>query len=155
MSSQPSACERLAQSRERLRQALQQESSGSNDTGGQGADNFFGGLLGNLQGAPGAHLVGEVLHAWWRKQPLRVALLLATEAAKVLLQPVARKHPYALVLGAAATGGLVVLLRPWRWISTPALLAGLLPQIMSEAMKHLSAKPRTVVSAGRGLAHPP
>jgi hypothetical protein len=59
----------------------------------------------------------------------------------VLMQPVARRHPYKLVLGAAAAGGLLVLLRPWRWMSTRALAAGLLPQIMAAAMQRLSPKP--------------
>ncbi len=141
MSSQPSPCERLAQSRERLRQAIKQE-YGSRASG-EGTDHFLTSLLGNLQTAPGASLVGGVLQAWWRKQPLRVALLLAGETATVLVQPVARRHPYALVLGAAAAGGLMVLVRPWRWISTPALMAGLLPQVMTEIMGHLRPLPRS------------
>jgi hypothetical protein len=115
MSSQPDACERLAQSREHLRQALQQVSISSSDGDGSGTDG----------------LLSDVLANWWGKQPLRLVLQLALEAAKVLMQPVARRHPYKLVLGAAAAGGLLVLLRPWRWTSTRALAAGLLPQIMS------------------------
>jgi hypothetical protein len=138
MSLDASPCERLAASRERLRHAMQQV--GSSDNTDANPESLLGGLLGHLQTAPGAGLVVDVLQAWWQKQPMRVALLLALETTKVLVQPIARKHPYALVLSAAAVGGLTVLLRPWRWISTPALLAGLMPQILSEAMKHLSPK---------------
>ena len=138
MSLDASPCDRLAASRERLRHALQQVSSG--DHTNTNPESLLGGLLSHLQTAPGAGLVVDVLQAWWQKQPMRVALLLALETTKVLVQPIARKHPYALVLSAAAVGGLTVLLRPWRWISTPALLAGLMPQILSEAMKHLSPK---------------
>ncbi len=125
MSSQPDACERLAQSREHLRQALQEISTSSSDGDGSGTDS----------------LLSDVLANWWRKQPLRLVLQLAPEAAKALMQPVARRHPYKLVLGAAAAGGLLVLLRPWGWISTRALAAGLLPQIMSVVMQRLSPKP--------------
>jgi len=124
MSYQPNACERLAQSRERLRQAMQQDSISSSDGDGSGTDS----------------LLSDVLVNWWGKQPLRLALQLTLEAAKVLMQPVARRHPYKLVLGAAAVGGLLVLLRPWGWISTRALAAGLLPQIMSVVMQRLSPK---------------
>ncbi|MDR3368990.1 hypothetical protein [Rhodoferax sp.] len=131
MSSQPSACERLAQSRESLHQAMQQISRNLEDADGTEADS----------------LLSDILSAWWRKQPLRVALPLAMETAKVLVQPVARRHPYTLVLGAAAVGGLLVLVRPWRWISVPALTAGLLPQIMSIAKQRL--QPRSHVASAR------
>lgn len=139
MSFDASPCERLAASRERLRQAMQQVTS-SNTPGGANPESLLGGLLGHLQTGPGAGLVVDVLQAWWQKQPMRVALLLALETTKVLVQPIARRHPYALVLAAAAVGGLTVVLRPWRWISTPALLAGLMPQILSEIMKHVGPK---------------
>jgi hypothetical protein len=142
MSMEPSPCERLAASRERLRQALQQVNTGNNNTGDK-PESLLGGLIGHLQTGAGAGLMIDVLQAWWQKQPLRVALLLATETTKVLVQPIARRHPYALVLAAAAAGGLLMLARPWRWISTPALLAGLLPQLLSEVMKHLPHKTGT------------
>lgn len=140
MSLDVSPCERLAASRERLRQAMQQ-SPHTGASPGNNPESLLGGLLGHLQTSPGLGLVVDVLQAWWQKQPIRVALLLASETTKVLVQPVAQRHPYALVLAAAAVGGLTVMLRPWRWISTPALLAGLMPQILSEIMKHLSPKP--------------
>jgi hypothetical protein len=144
----------LAQSRERLRQALQQVSTSSADVGVTGADGFLGGLLDSLPTTPGASLLGDVLAAWWRKQPLLVALPLVMETANALVQPVARRHPYRLVLGAAAAGGLLVLARPWRWISTPALVAALLPQIVSKAMQHLPPKPRVATALDRHESHP-
>ncbi len=144
MSTEASACERLAASRERLRQALQHASV--DDTAGSHTQGLLGGLLGHLQTVPGAGLALDVLQAWWQKQPMRMVLLLALEATKVLLQPIARRRPYTLVLGAAVVGGLTVLLRPWRWISVPALLAGLLPQVLSEAMRHIAPKPGRLVA---------
>ncbi len=143
MSSQPSACERLAQSRERLRQAMQQIGSRPGEPGSAGVNGVLGDLLGSLQAPTSGSLVGDLLQAWWRKQPLRVALLLAGEAIQVLLQPVARRHPYALVAGAATAGALVVLARPWRWVSTTTLLASLWPQVISEAMRYLRPSPRS------------
>jgi len=140
MSLEASPCERLAASRECLRQALQQAKHTDASTGNN-PESLLGGLLGHLQTSPGLDLVADVLQAWWQKQPIRVALLLASETTKLLVQPIAQRHPYTLVLAAAAVGGLTVMLRPWRWISTPALLAGLMPQILSEVMKHLHPKP--------------
>lgn len=122
MSSQPDACERLAQSREHLRRAMQEVSLSSTDGDGSGTDS----------------LLSDVLATWWGKHPLRLVLQLALEAAKVLMQPVARRHPYKLVLAAAAAGGLLVLLQPWRWTSSRALVSGLLPQIIAMAMRRLS-----------------
>ena len=140
MSLDISPCERLAASRERLRQAMQQ-SPHTGASSGNTPESLLGGLLGHLQTGPGLGLVVDVLQAWWQKQPMRMALLLGSETSKMLLQPVAQRHPYTLVLAAAALGGLTVVLRPWRWISPPALLAGLMPQILSEVMKHLGPKP--------------
>jgi hypothetical protein len=48
-----------------------------------------------------------------------------------VLQPVAQTHPYGLVLGSAVAGAVLVRLRPWRWWPASALLAGLLPQVVS------------------------
>jgi hypothetical protein len=108
-----SASERLAQSRERLRQAMRP-----------------------VDAAPD--------QANWDSQALRLGVKLSKDAAQIALQPTANRHPYGLVVGAAAVGGLIVLARPWRWISTSGLLAGCLPEIMSVAMKYL---PEQSVSA--------
>lgn len=58
----------------------------------------------------------------------------ANEALEPLLEPLARKHPWLLVLGAAALGGCLVAARPWRWplmALLPTLLPAVLPQLMS------------------------
>lgn len=136
MSTQASACERLAASRERLRHAMQRVNS--DQITGANSDGSIGGLLGNLQAGSGAGLVVEVLQAWWEKQPMRVGLILAQEATTALLQPIAMRHPYRLVLAAAAVGGITVMVLPWRWISPSVLLAGLLPRVLSVAMKTLA-----------------
>lgn len=40
---------------------------------------------------------------------------LAGDAVLAVLEPLASRHPVALVAAAAATGAAVALLRPWRW----------------------------------------
>lgn len=82
-------------------------------------------------------VVADALHDWWSQHPWRVAGMVAADAAKAAVQPVAQRHPIALVVGAVVVGGLVVWARPWRGALKPALLAGLLPQLVSKAIAHL------------------
>lgn len=149
MTSQPGACERLAQSRERLRQAIQQAGNPSKGVAGAGLDSLLCGILDALQTTPGTRLLGDTVTAWWHKQPLHMALVLAEQGANALAKPVARRHPYTLVLGASAAGALLVLARPWRWIPWNALTTSLLPQIMSAAVKHASPIPPLSRASGR------
>jgi len=63
-------------------------------------------------------------HARVGQLPLPNGLSLACQVAQLTLQPLAQRHPFELVAGAAALGGLLVLARPWRWaafISHPKL----------------------------------
>lgn len=69
--------------------------------------------------------------------PLRVAGMVVAEAAKAVLQPIAKRHPLGLVVGALLLGGLLAWSRPWRWFLEPALFAGLLPQLVSKAVAQL------------------
>jgi hypothetical protein len=121
--------DRLALSRERMRLALRAIPAARGDA----ADRHQGGAaaawLVSLKSIPGADVVIEALGSWWARHPLRLAVLTAFDAAKVLVQPMARRHPLVLVLGALLLGGLLVSSRPWRWILRPALFAGFLPQL--------------------------
>jgi hypothetical protein len=96
---------------------------------------FESGWLSQLKAIPGAHLLLELLQDWWAKQPMHIAVTQVAEALKAALRPVSQRHPYAMVFGAAAAGALLVVARPWRWISTPGLLASLLPALVAAAMK--------------------
>lgn len=136
MSTDAGACERLSASRERLRHALHQVNSVK--TSGANPDGLLGSLLGHMQAAPDAGLVVNLLQAWWQQQPMRVGLMLAHDATTGWLQPIAQRHPYRLVLTAAAVGGLTVVVRPWRWIPAPGLLAGFFPKIFTLAMKTIA-----------------
>ena len=148
MKAPPSACERLVQSRERLRLALSEVNSrpdGANIPHGQALPDW----LASLKALPGASLLLDILQGWWVRQPFRVTLLLAAQGAKAVLQPMAQRHPYGLVIGAATVGGLLLLARPWRWISTQAIWAGILPQILSASMQHMQSQTTTTATTGR------
>ncbi|MBC7992855.1 MAG: hypothetical protein H7Z15_06390 [Rhizobacter sp.] len=76
----------------------------------------------------------DALRNWWSSHPMHVAGVVAADAANTLIRPVAQRHPIALVFGALVLGGLVVWAKPWRGFLKPALLVGLLPQLLSKAM---------------------
>ncbi|MEO8856528.1 MAG: hypothetical protein ABI343_06000 [Burkholderiaceae bacterium] len=101
------ASERLALSRQRLRQALRESAEESPRT----------------------------------SNPVLIAGHIAREAVESAVAPVARRNPLALVLGAAVGGALLVAGKPWRWLFAPAVMATLVPQLVSRAVRHAPGIP--------------
>ena len=134
------AAHRLALSRSRLHQAAD---PGNSEKPGE---------------APG--LASGAIQQWWSNHPLRLVSDVTLTAAKTLVQPVAQRHPVALVAGAAAVGALLVWGKPWRWLVTPALVAGLLPKLISHAMTSglasgIASGPTTGTVGGKSSGSPP
>ncbi len=73
--------------------------------------------------------------------PLQTVLHATAASAGLVLQPVARAHPYRLVIGAAVVGALLARTRPWRWLPASALLAGVVPQLVHFVSGQLKTKP--------------
>lgn len=67
-------------------------------------------------------IAGGMARRWWRRHPANAA----GQLARPLLDRYARKEPAKLVAAAAATGALVVLIKPWRLLSITAVLAAVL-----------------------------
>jgi hypothetical protein len=67
-------------------------------------------------------LVESGVSAWWHDHPARSAALLGKAAA----EEYARRKPMQTVVAAAAAGAALVLLKPWRLVSTSALALTLL-----------------------------
>ena len=132
------ATERLAFSRERIRQAMLRPVAHTEMADQGHLVNTSPDWLLKLRAMPAVILLTTVFEGWWARQPLRLALSLAAQTGTVILQPTAQKHPFKLVLAAAAVGSLLAVLRPWRWIPTSALLVGLIPQLVSEVLKRRS-----------------
>jgi hypothetical protein len=82
----------------------------------------------------------DALKTWWQHHPARPATALAGSAARSVLKPVADRHPVALVVGAAAVGASIVAIKPWRWGLRPAVLAGLLPPLVTSAIGRIPAE---------------
>ena len=136
------AADRLARSRERLRVALCD--FGAPHAGVPG-DSPEGSWLSRLRGLPGTAVLVEGLRIWWRRHPWRVYGLLAVDAAQLLVKPLARQHPVALVLGAGVLGAGLGFVRPWRWVfrsGAAALFAGLLPQLLSQGLHATVQRPQ-------------
>lgn len=127
------AVERLALSRERLRGALQEFASPSDAAEGQEPSV----LMTTLMAIPGVGLVVDAVRNWWSQHPLHLATLVAGNTARSVMKPFARRSPFALILAAAAIGGLLYWFKPWRGLLKPALLAGLIPHLVSRAMEHV------------------
>jgi hypothetical protein len=129
MSAALGVVQRLALSRQRLRVALAVQRSGSDHAaapaaGGSDAWSAIPGIGGLIDTARG----------WWAQHPLRPALTLAAQAAQTAVAPLAQRHPLLLLTASLVAGGLFAWSRPWRWLLSPALLAGLMPQLLTTAM---------------------
>jgi len=128
------ASDRLALSRERLRQAMSELSAPQGEAENRGANERPLAWLDSLRSIPGAGTAIDAVRGWWRHNPLRVAGMAGADVAQTIVQPMARRNPLTLVLGAFLLGGLLVWGRPWRWIVRPALFAGLLPPLVYKTM---------------------
>src|SRR5450755_4189219 len=132
------AVERLALSRERLRQSLlPPPPKPCGHPLGEGLGALATDLVNRVKAVPGVQLLLEALHDWWAQHPLRSASLVAAAAARKLAAPLAERSPLALVLGAALVGALFALSRPSRWLLRPALIAGLAPALASRVIREL------------------
>jgi hypothetical protein len=125
-----SALERLALSRQRLRVALH-ELAPPDETGEPEEPSV---LMTALMAIPGVQTLVESVRGWWAQHPLHLATLVAGNTARSAMKPIARRNPFGLMLAAAAVGGLLYWIKPWRGLLRPALLAGIVPHLVSRIM---------------------
>jgi hypothetical protein len=91
-------------------------------------------LFDALSDRPVAAVAMRWARRWWANHPWRTLLNLSGEVLHEVVAPVARRHPWLLLGGAALAGVALSRLRPWRWVSGGALLTGLLPQVSLASM---------------------
>ncbi|OGB50892.1 MAG: hypothetical protein A2503_04635 [Burkholderiales bacterium RIFOXYD12_FULL_59_19] len=130
MNNMQTSCDRLAQSRDRLRQALSQAARPGDDSPAPPFGDTAAEVWAKLKGTTSAHIFTTVLKNWWYQHPLRLALQMSAQTAEMVATPVAQRHPIALVVGAGLAGALLVRTRAWRWLSVSAVFAGLTPQLI-------------------------
>jgi hypothetical protein len=85
----------------------------------------------------------SVAERWWRRHPAHAV----GQLARPLLESYARKKPVKLMAIAAATGAVVVLVKPWRLLSVTAVLAAVLKtsdvaDVVNTLMQKNSSPPR-------------
>ena len=93
-----SASDRLTQSRERLRQAIRDNSTPPGKATNPPARHSAMAMLEDLKAMPGASIVIEAVCSWWAQHPLRIAGMLAADAAKIIVQPMAQRNPLGLMV---------------------------------------------------------
>lgn len=116
------AADRLERSRNHLKQALR--AAGHTPSGGTSG----------AARTAGADLAADALRSWWNSHPLHVGGTAAVDVANAVLRPVAQRHPWGLIVGAVAVGGLLAWTRPWRWAVRPGLVTGVCQQLVHEAL---------------------
>lgn len=85
----------------------------------------------------------SVVQRWWRRHPAHAV----GQLARPVLEHYARKEPAKLMAAAAATGALLVLVKPWRLLSVTAVLAAVLKtsdvaDVVNTLMQKTSSPPR-------------
>lgn len=142
--------QRLALSRQRLRLALAVQRGGGDRPAAPatGASDAWSAI-------PGIGGLFDTARGWWAGFPLRPALTLAAQAVQMSVAPLAQRHPLALVSAALVAGSLFAWSRPWRWLLSPALLAGLMPQLLTTAMARVPGPAWLAVLASLVKERPP
>lgn len=122
--------ERLAASRESIRAALVKASAPPDPHAVHAPQEpgWLGTLGDALSDLPAAAIAVRWLRRWWAGHPWRTTFEFARDAGQELAGPLAKKHPWWLLAGAFVGGMLLTRVKPWRWLSGGALLAGLLPR---------------------------
>ena len=140
------ANERLARSRDSLRQAIRADRVPA--TPDVGTPNWFKGFDG-LKALPGFDALLTALRIGWL-QPLRQAGVTLSDVATPLLKPLAQRYPLALALGGVAIGAILVKLKPWRWLPAAAIVSSLAPQALGKIVSALPVQ-SWLVSAVRSI----
>jgi hypothetical protein len=134
---QPSAAERLAASRERMRLWMLQTDGRADARRRVAAAREAGdepAWIDRLRAAPVIGIVIDAVDAWWSSHPMKPAAQIAHGVVRDTVAPIARRHPLLVVGGAFLAGVALVRLRPWRWLIKPALFAGLGSQIITRVV---------------------
>ena len=126
--------QRLARSRERLRQVLAPPPRPAADTSSRGTGKSWDERLRDI---PGMATVIDVITVWWKQHPLHAVSIVAGEVGRTSLRPIASRHPLALVGVALLAGAVLAWAKPWRWALRSALFAGLAPQVASRVVASL------------------
>lgn len=143
--------QRLAISREHLRAAMRTPPRSTHRPGVAGA------LRERLRSNSTLALMMEIIDSWWHRHPMRSAAVLAGEASRTVVGPLARRKPIQFVLLAFAGGVLIAWLRPWRWFLHRRMFGGILRQLLPRMLAAIPSASWLALFAGlvgRGAGRP-
>lgn len=128
------ACDRLAQTRGQLRLAIRAMVEPVKPPTEPPSTGWVGSWWRRLKATPGTRVLVQGVTNWAAHSPLPGVALFAVDALTATVRPIAQRSPLRLVFGAFVLGGVFAWSRPWRRVFTPALVAAVLPQLMSQAI---------------------
>ena len=135
------ATERLRQSRCLMRdQMLELNASSAQAQATKRGSRLHSALLATLVALPVLGPLIDSAATWWADNPLRAVADLFTRPHTSAAKPRTPPHPWAMLLGAAAVGALLMWTRPWRYGPLRrAVYAGLVPQMLTSLLARVSA----------------
>jgi hypothetical protein len=83
----------------------------------------------------------EAVNQWLADHPIKLASDVLGDVTKSVVAPMAQRSPILFVTSALVVGGLLVWSRPWTWLLKPAVIAGIVPQIISKALAYAPKRP--------------
>jgi hypothetical protein len=78
----------------------------------------------------------EAVNQWLAEHPVKLASEVLGDITKSVVTPIAQRSPILFVASALAVGAVLVWSRPWTWLLKPAIIAGLVPQVISKAIAY-------------------
>lgn len=135
-----SAAQRLAESRERLRQYMLR-GNGRHEarrrTAAAQAEGSRASAIDRLRALPVVGVVIDAVSAWWSNHPLHPAATVVENVARDTVAPFTRRHPIPVLISAFFVGGAIVWFKPWRLAAKSALFGGLISQVASHAITQM------------------
>ncbi|OYU00464.1 MAG: hypothetical protein CFE40_04000 [Burkholderiales bacterium PBB1] len=129
--------ERMEKSRRLMRDQMFELNAGAAQTKNQFQDRP-GNWLVALSAIPVLGPLISEAAGWWADHPLRAVAELFARPSGRTTEPLTQRHPWAMLIGAAAVGGLLMWTRPWRFaLLRRAVYSGLLPQVVSSLLSCL------------------
>lgn len=135
------ATERLQQSRRLMRdQMMELNASSAQAHAKKKGSGKPSALLATLTALPVLGPLIDRAATWWEGHPLHAVVALFTTRQASAAEPLKQRHPWAMLLGAAAIGALLMWTRPWRYaLLRRAVYAGLVPQVVTTLLSRVSA----------------